>query len=731
MALLCVLAAGSYGAYTAFAVSGPSVSSFTLNAASPTNAGSVSWKVVFSASVTGVAASNFTLVPGGGLSGAGSISVSGSGTTWTVSASTGSGSGTLGLKLSSVGSIKDSSNRALTGVPYTGPVFTVDKIAPTATLTQTDANPTGASSVHWSLVFSEAVTGVSNSSFTVVNSGLGGSPAASVSGSGASYTVTITTGTGSGSLGVKIASAGSIKDAAGNLLSGTPVVGASYTVDRAPPPAPAINSGPSGLVYMGSASFGFSDGESPVTFLCKLDSGSYAACTSPKSYSGLGQGAHTFWVEAVDPVGNVSGATGRAWTVDTVAPAAPSITAGPAAGSFVASTSASLSFTDSEGGVSFLCRIDGNAFAACTSAKSYSGLSQGSHTFQVEAKDPAGNISGPASRQWTVDTQAPDAPGVGSPVPPYLPPLLPFAWPSTSAGFVFGDTSSDIASYLCEMSPAVTFTACANPVTFNGLAQGRHTLLVKAVDHAGNQSGPSTPYPFFVDTVKPNTPTITVKPPDPNSVATSTFSWTDTDPGAPSTGSGIAGYLCSVENGPFLPLVPNVGGLPQLCWPGVTFNVATTNNGQHQFAVEAVDWAGNVSGSASYKWKVNKGSLQQFTINGNGATPLYPGAPALPINLGFSNTNPGSLSITALTVSVQSVNSPQADPQHPCTTADYAVGQYTGAYPVTMPAGSSTLQSLGIASSKWPTVRMIDSNSNQNGCAGASITLAYTGSAQG
>ena len=72
-----------FGVMRADAAPGPTVSSFTLAGASPTNAGSVSWKLVFSSSVTGVAASNFSLVQAGGVSGAGSVSVSGSGTTYT------------------------------------------------------------------------------------------------------------------------------------------------------------------------------------------------------------------------------------------------------------------------------------------------------------------------------------------------------------------------------------------------------------------------------------------------------------------------------------------------------------------------------------------------------------------------------------------------------------------------------------------------------------------------
>src|SRR5439155_4780082 len=70
-------------------------------------------------------------------------------------------------------------------------------------------------------------------------------------------------------------------------------------------------------------------------------------------------------------------------------------------------TSADLSFS-SEAGATLACSLDGSAFAACTSPRSYSGLPDGSHTFQVRATDAAGNVDPtPASTTWVVDTAAP------------------------------------------------------------------------------------------------------------------------------------------------------------------------------------------------------------------------------------------------------------------------------------------------------------------------------------
>lgn len=61
------------------------------------------------------------------------------------------------------------------------------------------------------------------------------------------------------------------------------------------PPATRLDSGPSGYVASRSASFSFSS-ETGARFECRLDSGAYVGCTSPRKYGLLSQGPHTFSV---------------------------------------------------------------------------------------------------------------------------------------------------------------------------------------------------------------------------------------------------------------------------------------------------------------------------------------------------------------------------------------------------------------------------------------------------
>jgi IPT/TIG domain/Bacterial Ig domain len=116
------------------------------------------------------------------------------------------------------------------------------------------------------------------------------------------------------------------------------------------------------------------------------------------------------------------------------APPMPVLTSSPA--NPTSQTSASFGFTDTEAGVTFLCQLDGSAFSACSSPASYSGLSQGNHTFSVKAQDTSGNQSPAATFSWTVSA----APTVSSVSPNNGPPAGGTAVTIIGANFVAGAT---------------------------------------------------------------------------------------------------------------------------------------------------------------------------------------------------------------------------------------------------------------------------------------------------
>jgi hypothetical protein len=91
---------------------------------------------------------------------------------------------------------------------------------------------------------------------------------------------------------------------AANNTDLTPATRGWTVVPDTTAPETSILSGPANPTTARSASFTFSSTESPSTFACTLDGGAPEACTSPKSYSGLGIGSHTFTVTATDASNN-------------------------------------------------------------------------------------------------------------------------------------------------------------------------------------------------------------------------------------------------------------------------------------------------------------------------------------------------------------------------------------------------------------------------------------------
>jgi large repetitive protein len=282
------------------------------------------------------------------------------------------------------------------------------------------------------------------------------------------------------------------RDAAGNPGAATTY---SWTVDTVNPVV-TIAAGPAHATNQTSASFIFSANKPPAetTFECSLDSGGLAACTSAATYSSLADGTHTFRVRATYPPGNTGLATSYTWTIDTAAPPSPAIGGGPP--SATNQRAATFVFADGEVGASFTCQLDSGPIASCSSPKSYGGLADGPHTFAVRAQDAVGNVSGPSAYNWTVDTVAPDTaissgPGLDS--------------SSASVSFTFASNEAS-ASFACSLDGGA-FSPCTSPQTYGGLADGPHTLAVRAVDAAGNVDSTPASWPWTVAT--PRAPDMT------------------------------------------------------------------------------------------------------------------------------------------------------------------------------------------------------------------------------
>jgi gliding motility-associated-like protein len=171
----------------------------------------------------------------------GTVAVSGSGTSYTVTISSTSGDGTLGFTIGAGTATDLAGNTA--AASSASSTFTVDNTAPTVqsitATTPSNTNPTNATSVAYTVTFSEAVSGVDGSAFTGNN--LTGSVSYSsitvnpVSSS--VYTVTINGLSGDGTMRLDFTNGGSaVQDATGNTaatFTGSDV----YTIDNTPPTA--------------------------------------------------------------------------------------------------------------------------------------------------------------------------------------------------------------------------------------------------------------------------------------------------------------------------------------------------------------------------------------------------------------------------------------------------------------------------------------------------------------
>ena len=141
-------------------------------------------------------------------------------------------------------------------------------------------------------------------------------------------------------------------------------------------------------------------------------------------------------------------------------------------------TEISIQFASSESGSTFECQVDDGSIESCTSPYTTSELSEGEHTFRVRATDAAGNTDASwSTATWVLDLTPPTLAMVSRPLT---------TTPSSQAVFqlIASESTSD---FQCEHDGGEA-VSCTNPVRRTGLSEGAHSLNVRAVDLAGNES---------------------------------------------------------------------------------------------------------------------------------------------------------------------------------------------------------------------------------------------------
>jgi len=206
-----------------------------------------------------------------------------------------------------------------------------------------------------------------------------------------------------------------VTDAAGNKSKEVTV---TVTIDSVASDT-TIDSKPVDSTNDTSASFSFSSTETDSSLECKLDDESFAACSSPMSYTGLDLGQHTFQVRAIDRVGNVDASPASyTWKIgttpprDTTPPDAPTITS-PTDGSY--NNTGNIGFkgtAEADSTVELFDGPDSKGTGQTDASGSWSvqltAVPEGSHTYTARATDAASNTSKPSGTVTvTVDATAP------------------------------------------------------------------------------------------------------------------------------------------------------------------------------------------------------------------------------------------------------------------------------------------------------------------------------------
>jgi len=340
-----------------------------------------------------------------------------------------------------------------------------------------------------------------------------------------------------------------------------------------PPDSPLIETtiltAPAARAAAALARFTFS-GVGATAFVCTVDGAAAAPCTSPFEVT-VAEGTHTFSVAAV---GDSTPAV-ASWTVDLTPP--DTQVSGPTG--TVNTTDATFRLTATEE-ATFECRLDGAAFAACTTPAHFSGLAVGDHVFAARATDTVGHVDPtPAEARWTIDVTGPIIIVAGTPEDQSSTndPAGHFTLSFADAGDADGGT------FECGIDGGPP-AACTSPVTVTFGEDGPHAFGVRGRDRIGNV-GPLVKRTFTLDRVAPGVK-IGGTPADGALTSQRRLALQPAfvDAGELQRGSILT---CSLDGAAFT---------AEACTTGATASLTT--DGPHSFKVKGRDLAGNEAQAA-------------------------------------------------------------------------------------------------------------------------------------
>jgi hypothetical protein len=298
-------------------------------------------------------------------------------------------------------------------------------------------------------------------------------------------------------------------------------------------------------------------------FICRLDSGAagWTACTSPVSYSALGEGRHTFQVRAVDGSGESPPATFE-WTTDLTAPVLP----GDVVVEATASSGAVVALAAQD-------NLDPSPQLSCAPSAT-STFPLGTTTVSCTASDAAGNTSPNGTLNVTVrDT-----------TPPTLAPHRDVLAAQQSQQGAVVNYALPVADDAADPSPAVT----CNPSSGSTFPLGVTRVSCTATDAAGLTSAP-TSFDIFVQAgPTPAAPAIVPDVPRLTNRSSASFQLT-AEPGT--------SVECSLDG-------PHGSGIFSPCSGGAPQAYSGLVDGSYLFTVQATNAIGNRS-QASYAWTVD------------------------------------------------------------------------------------------------------------------------------